>query len=267
MNNHFFTVITVCLNASAYISRTVNSVMRQSCTDFEYIIKDGGSIDGTLDIVRELTGDDERVKIISEPDSGIYDAMNSALSQAEGKYIIFMNAGDGFSEKDVLMNVRENILAFKPGFDIYYGDVIEVSNDENLSEHVRIYSEKNSRMWYYSLGACLCHQTMFCRAELFSEKQFDLDFRVCADKEWQMYHLKNKASACCLHMVVAKVLMQGFSSSNIALLEKETKRCVDMYCSVFSRLLYRIIGVLKKNRSVHAMLTGAEARVSTRKEV
>ena len=157
-----FTIITVCYNAEKYIEDTINSVLSQTYGSFEYIIKDGQSSDGTMDIVHRLTDSDNRVMIIQGKDRGIYDAMNIAVLQASGEYILFLNAGDAFVNDLVLSKTAEYMTAQTA--DIYYGDVIEISNKR---KSLRVYTEKNSKMWYYSLGACLCHQGMFCKKELF----------------------------------------------------------------------------------------------------
>lgn len=180
-----FTIITVCYNAEKYIEDTIDSVLTQTYENFEYIIKDGQSSDGTMDMVHRLTDGDNRVMIIQGKDQGIYDAMNIAVLQSSGEYILFLNAGDAFVDNLVLSKAVEYMTAQKA--DIYFGDVIEVSNER---KSLRIYTERNSKIWYYSLGACLCHQSMFCKRELFQSKLFDLDYIVCADREWQMWHIK-----------------------------------------------------------------------------
>lgn len=111
------TVVTVCYNAEATIEETIKSVLNQTHGNLEYIIIDGRSTDGTMDIVRKYS--DRITKIVSEPDKGIYDAMNKGIALATGDYINFMNAGDTFSSPDAVKEVAGRIA---PESDIVYGD-------------------------------------------------------------------------------------------------------------------------------------------------
>lgn len=251
-----FTIITVCYNAEKYIEDTINSVLSQTYSSFEYIVKDGQSDDGTMDIVHRLTDGDNRVMIIQGKDQGIYDAMNIAVLQASGEYILFLNAGDAFVNDLVLSKTAEYMTAQTA--DIYYGDVIEISNKR---KSLRVYTEKNSKMWYYSLGACLCHQGMFCKKELFQRKLFDLDYIVCADRDWQMWHIKNGAATRAMKFSIAEVLTDGFSGNHIADLEKETELCVRAYCGKWL-VVYKTIKLIKKNKFLHKMIQKTEEMIS-----
>ena len=230
--------------------------MTQTYENFEYIIKDGQSSDGTMDIVHRLTDGDNRVMIIQGKDQGIYDAMNTAVLKALGEYILFLNAGDVFADSLVLSKAAEYMTAQKA--DIYYGDVIEVSNER---KSLRIYKERNSKIWYYSLGACLCHQSMFCKRELFQSKLFDLDYIVCADREWQMWHIKNGAVMRAVKFPIAEVLMDGFSGNHIADLEKETELCVRAFCGKWL-VAYKIVMLIKKNKFLHKIIQKTEEMIS-----
>ena len=256
MSKNKFTIITVCYNAEKYIKNTIDSVLSQTYENFEYIIKDGQSSDGTMNIVHNLTDSDNRVMIIQEKDQGIYDAMNTAVLQSSGEYILFLNAGDAFADNLVLSKAAEYMTAQKA--DIYFGDVIEVSNER---KSLRIYTERNSKIWYYSLGACLCHQSMFCKRELFQSKLFDLYYIVCDDREWQMWHIKNGAATRAMKFPIAEVLTDGFSRNHIADLENETELCVRAYCGKWL-MVYKIIKLIKKNKFLHKMIQKTEEMIS-----
>lgn len=256
MSKYKFTIITVCYNAGEHIAATIQSVLSQSYENFEYIIKDGQSCDGTMDMVHNLTDSDNRVMIIQGKDRGIYDAMNTAVLKASGEYILFLNAGDAFADSLVLSKAAVYMTAQKA--DIYYGDVIEISNEK---KSLRIYTEKNSKMWYYSLGACLCHQGMFCKKELFQSKLFDLDYIVCADREWQMWHIKNGAATRAMKFPIAEVLTDGFSGNHIEDLERETELCVRAYCGKWL-VVYKTIKLIKKNKLLHKMIQKTEEMIS-----
>lgn len=257
MKTYEFSIITVCYNAEEYIADTIRSVLCQTCDNFEYIIKDGQSGDRTMETVHRLTNGDNRVMIIQGKDEGIYDAMNIAAKQAKGRYILFLNAGDTLAEHDVLSKVSG--FTKEHGADICYGDIIEVSGEKAR----RCYTGKNSELWYYSLGACLCHQSMFCKKELFQEKLFDLKYKVCADREWQMYHIRNGATAKAMKFPVAEVLSDGFSRNHVEDLEKETELCVKTYCGNWY-LLYEMISICKRNKFVHKIIQTLEKKISSK---
>lgn len=259
MNKCKFTIITVCYNAEKYIEETIKSVLTQSYGEFEYIIKDGQSADKTMELARSLTDKDNRVMIIQGKDNGIYDAMNIAVSQATGEYILFLNAGDKFTDENVLQQAFDSMI--REDADMFYGDVIEV---EKENSHLRAYTEKNCKMWYYSLGASLCHQAMFCKRSLFQEKLFDLQYQVCADREWQMYHLKKGATARPLKFVIAHVLVEGFSTAHVADLEKETDSCVKKYCGPWHQI-YRLLMLVKKNQFFLNMIRKVERKISCKR--
>src|SRR3954447_11488384 len=122
-----FSVITVCKNASESITATIDSLSSQSYRDFEYLIIDGASTDGTLETVRQNTGG-FITHIVSEPDAGIYDAMNKGIKLAQGDWIYFLNAKDRFANKDVLRQVADYSHR-SPEVDLFYGDAIFCSEE------------------------------------------------------------------------------------------------------------------------------------------
>lgn len=260
-----FSIITVCYNAKELIEKTMSSVMSQSCQDYEYIIKDGGSTDGTLEIIHQATKN-HTVQVYAGRDKGIYDAMNMALSKAKGKYVLFMNAGDVFNNPDVLSKIKSAICIDNPKskIGIYYGDVNEITTKSGTEiSTYRSYTKKNSKLWYYSLGACLNHQSMICDKELFEEREFQTEYRVCADREWQMYHISKKVATKALGFLVSDILAEGFSSENVSALEEETEACVRKYCGGW-KVLYFIIQFLKKNKWIHSFLRRTEKNLSTK---
>lgn len=251
-----FTIITVCYNAEALIEDTVRSVLSQTHIEFDYLIKDGNSKDKTMELVHSLTDGDSRVRIMQGKDRGIYDAMNLAVRSAEGEYVLFLNAGDKFADTDVLKNVCQCMDT--QSADIYYGNVVEVTGEKS---HLRVYTEKNGKLWYYSIGACLCHQGMFCKRELFQRKLFDLNYKVCADREWQMYFISRGAAAKAMNLTVSEVLEDGFSKDHMQELEAETKRCIKNYCGRWY-VVYQIVTILKRNKILHKMIQKAEQIIS-----
>lgn len=243
-----FTIITVCYNAQADISKTIESVQKQTYTDFQYIIKDGQSTDQTLQIARELTAQDARVVIESGKDGGIYDAMNQAAQMAEGEYLFFLNAGDCFHDTEVLAQIADQIDKEKA--DIIYGDIFFQKKD---SSWVKKYRNAYRHKWIYLLGDCICHQAMFAKKELFDEKLFDTKYRICADRDWQLYYLKKGASFKPVELTVADVLVDGFSLQNVEVFEREAGECLEKHYPK-NAWIYVMLNKVKKNGMTQKLL-------------
>lgn len=260
MKNKKFTIITVCYNAEKHIEETIRSLLSQTCNDYEYIIKDGLSTDNTLKIAQSLLEGKENVQIYSGTDKGIYDAMNQALEFAKGEYIFFLNAGDCFANEEVLAKVRE--AASNTQKDILYGNIIQVNGEQrNIYRYGKICKSK----LYYSIGACVCHQAMFAKRELFHDKKFDTTYKVCADREWQLYQMEKEAKSETLNFEIASVLVEGFSSAHVKDLEEEIVRCLDKYCKK-TAWIYKLILKIKKNHIVLFVLRALEKIILTKKE-
>lgn len=167
----FFTVITVCRNAGKLLERTMRSVLSQTFDSFEYLIKDGLSSDGSLSQLPRI----EKVKLISKPDTGIYDAMNQALPECRGQYVSFMNAGDTYYSSDTLGQVAA-FIRDHPSHSIYYGHAFSEGRP-------RIHPRRLSMAFLYE--GHLCHQALFVRRDLYiSENCFDLSYRLLADRDF-----------------------------------------------------------------------------------
>lgn len=185
-----FSVITVTYNAAEVVERTIRTVITQTYENLEYIIVDGGSTDGTLNIINKYAAGDERIRFISEPDAGIYDAMNKGIRMATGDYLEFLNAGDLYRDDKVLLDVAgllgRGLNSYE--IDILYGSIIYVYPDG--SEKVRTYSQFCEKKFYYLLGDCINHQAMFAAKRCFDDGVFDTSFRISADREWMIRQKK-----------------------------------------------------------------------------
>lgn len=250
-----YTIITVCYNAENTIERTIRSLLNQTFSDYEYIIKDGGSTDKTLDIINSLVAESEAVHIVSEPDQGIYDAMNTALDIAQGEYIYFLNAGDVLSDDKVLDSVHQALMEKKA--DIVYGNVVQVSGEKHV---LRKYGHSCAQKVYFLTGDCICHQAMFAARELFGERQFDISYHVCADKEWQLYQITQKKVFEPLDFTVAEILTDGFSLSHLEEFENESMQCVRIYVR-YGLWIYKLITMMKHNTSLVKILRKIEKAV------
>jgi glycosyltransferase involved in cell wall biosynthesis len=164
------TVVTVCYNAGAALLDTIQSVAAQSYQNLEYIVVDGASTDQTADILKENGG--KITRIISEPDQGIYDAMNKAMDIATGEYTIYMNAGDVFYSSDTVKEVFANKV---DGFDLVYGArMYSASGEEPIYQEARPLETAFLRMPY-------CHQSLFLKTSVLREFRFNLTYRFAAD--------------------------------------------------------------------------------------
>lgn len=172
-----FSIITVCKNAHESIAETIDSLSSQSYRDFEYLVIDGASTDGTLETVRQhING--FTTNIVSESDAGIYDAMNKGISLAQGDWIYFLNAKDRFANEDVLQQAAD-YLRKSPEVDLFYGDAIFSSEEKQLLVRYDWVTRWNLRF------EKLCHQTVFARRVLFQRVgNFDTRYRINADYDW-----------------------------------------------------------------------------------
>ena len=161
-------IITVCFNAKEMLITTLEDIRKQKYDNLEYIVVDGKSSDGTLDLLNNYQ--DIISKIVSEPDKGIYDAMNKGINIATGEWAIFMNAGDTFADENVLTHV------FKEGddADVIYGDVIKYSSDGKRTIKKAEKPHNAHRMFF-------CHQSALTRISCLREFPYDIKYRLSAD--------------------------------------------------------------------------------------
>jgi len=209
-----FSVITVTFNAERWIERTMDSIMSQTFNDFEYIIIDGASTDSTIDIVRKKTEKyckSLKYKIISEPDDGIYDAMNKGLLLAEGNYVWFLNAGDTFYSEDTLQNVYNEINKYK-STDlpiIVYGET-EITDAKGVSKGMRHLRAPEHLDWKsFKMGMLVCHQSFVVRRDI--AVNFNLHYRLASDIDWCIRCMKKRGQILNSHLVLSRFLEAGVS--------------------------------------------------------
>lgn len=216
-------IVTVCFNAEKVIEETIKSVLRQTYQNKEYIIVDGASSDGTLDVVRRYEAA-VGIRYISEPDHGIYDAMNKGSKLADGDYIQFLNAGDLLADEMVLERMAEQIE--RTGADVVYGNIIYRYPDG--STDIRVYGQFCSSIFYYLLGDCVNHQAVFARKICFSKHRFDLSYQICADREWMIRLKKDGYRFKAINMIICEYSLEENSASirNSDIYFEEAARCV-----------------------------------------
>lgn len=170
MSTPLVTVITVCYNAVSLLEETMLSVLGQDYPNLEYLIIDGASTDGTLNIIKKYA---DRVTFVSEPDKGIYDAMNKGLRMAKGEWVNFMNAGDAFVEDDVLTKVFADRL-IPDSVQVIAGTTWDVYPDRR---ELRALSPIGELSMYIPF----CHQSAFTRFDVHNPWFFDTNYRMAAD--------------------------------------------------------------------------------------
>ena len=177
------TIITATYNSAATLRDTIESILLQVHQDWEFIIQDGASRDDTLTIVREYEPRCKgRMHIVSEKDSGLYDAMNRGIARATGDIIGILNSDDFYTSDDVLQSVA-TAFAENSKLDAVYGDIHYVS-DSNLKKCVRYYSSKSFRRERMLKGWMPAHPSFYCRREVYQKYGlFDTSFKVAADFE------------------------------------------------------------------------------------
>ena len=166
----FFSILVVCLNAGSKLEQTITSIQAQDFTDYEIIVKDGGSTDGSLDFLKG------QLRILQQKDSGIYDAMNQAAEAARGRYVYFLNCGDFFAERDVLSKIHSLILEKPAKHGIYYGNIFERLTGQCVPSNPSM----DAFGCYRNVP---CHQACFYQRELLLEHPFDAGLAVRADYE------------------------------------------------------------------------------------
>lgn len=201
-------IITINYNHAEGLRKTTESVVTQSSHDYEYIVIDGGSTDGSVDVIQENA--DKIDYWVSEPDGGIYPAMNKGIRVARGEYCIFMNSGDEFYSKDVIENVVKQGL----GEDIVCGDICFGEN--NISPN----PDKVTMRTFYK--STLYHQASFIKTQLLREHPYDETLRSAADWKFFMDELVSRnATYKHIPIVIAQFEGGGFSSTQRELSRKE----------------------------------------------
>ena len=182
-----FSIITVTWNAASVIAPTIRSVQRQTSSDYEMLIIDGASTDDTLDIVRRASI--ASLRVFSEPDNGLYDAMNKGIARARGRYLIFLNAGDAFADDAVLARLAL-LTAGNPG--VLYGQTQLVNAAGDVVGMRHLTAPRRLDADSFVNGMVVCHQAFVARRDLVPE--YDLQYRLSADYDWCIKVLRKSPS-------------------------------------------------------------------------
>lgn len=224
-----FSVITATFNSEQYLEQTILSVLKQTYCNIEYIIIDGGSTDGTLDIINKYR---HRIAaVVSEPDSGIYDAFNKGVRLASGDVLSFLNSDDYFYDPSVLEQVAAAFSA-RPELKVIYGNVLMLDEKDGYE---RPHNHFGTPLTYedFRYGEMCPHQGMFVRKELFAAHgPFDLSYQIASDMEFAAYCFKHyEKYAQYLNCIVAVFRAGGISTNPIRRRQvvAETQRVIIQY--------------------------------------
>jgi len=226
-----FSIITVCLNAGEDLIYTVNDVLDQTYDNYELIVKDGFSKDGSV----EQLPIDTRIKFIQQKDIGIYDAMNHGIDKATGDYLIFMNAGDCFYEKETLEKLAQKIG--KSHKALYYGHC--------YNESLNVYSNSPKQLTpFFCYRSMICHQAMVFDRTYLQRKKYDCDYVVSADREILLYTvMEAQVPTAYIPLVIAKYKGAGFceTEKNQKQIVDENQRLRTKYFTMEQNKLYRFV--------------------------
>lgn len=247
MNNSSikFTIITVVYNDVSHIEDTILSVLNQTYSNIEYIIIDGASKDGTTNIIQKYMS---KLSLwISEPDKGIYDAMNKGIKLATGDFINFMNSGDCFYSNNSISEIANHI---KNKDCIYFGKTVGKFKYGKLIQKIQPFYEAKK----YCPGVGICHQSIFVPTQLAKKSPFDLSYKVCADHHMLYKMYCNGTPFKFINTLVSEITSdEGYSDKNILIKLKERGRIYNLqntkefiFFLYFNFLKQKIRQVVKK---------------------
>lgn len=250
MSQRKFSIITINYNNKEGLRKTIGSVVGQSFRDFEYIIIDGGSTDGSIEVIKEYAGKVDYW--VSEPDKGIYHAMNKGVLQAHGEYLNFMNSGDEFYNNGVLQEVAPSLDS-----DIVVGKIVH--GTEAWGFH------KEDITLMDLIRGTVLHQASFFRKELFDENRYDESYKIVSD--WKFYIqtlIFNNATFRNIRSIVCRFVPGGVSETDAGTRDMERKRVYkelfpDRMMKDYIRLekvespLLELIPELNKTAGLHQM--------------
>lgn len=230
-----FSIITITFNASKELPPTMQSVASQTFQNFEHLIIDGKSTDNTIDVAKNLGT--ENIRIFSEKDNGLYDAMNKGIKVAQGKYLIFLNAGDSFHENSTLQSYAESA---EKNPDIIYGDTIVVNSERKIIAPRHLSAPETLTFESFKRGMSVCHQAFVVKREI--APTYNLNYRFSADYEWCLRCIKMSTPDNCINLnkVVIDYLSDGLTDKNrkASLLERYAIMC--KYYGKLSTILHHI---------------------------
>lgn len=215
-------IVTVCFNSEKTILDTISSIKSQEFKDYEHIIFDGGSNDSTLKIIKENM--DERMRLYSEPDEGLYDAMNKAISFSEGEFVGFLNSDDTYFDNKSLGTIAENL---SDDNDCVYGNLL-YTDENNLNTIKRKWISSKHYKGRMFFGWMPAHPTFYCKTSLLkSVGGFDLSLPISADYDLMLRLLElNNVSSRWINKNLVLMREGGNSGGGFSSIIKQNLECV-----------------------------------------
>ncbi len=252
-------IVTITWNAARTLQRTLDSVRQQTYANIEHWIIDGASTDDTLLIAQHYQQDSRHdVKIQSEPDKGLYDAMNKGLQKATGDYIVFLNAGDTLYAPDTIATVVHAALTHHPSAikhqtsapAVIYGDTA-ITDSEGHFLHLRQHRPPETLSWCsFKQGMLVCHQAFYARLDIARTIPYDLQYRHSADVDWCIRVMKEAARQqlplANTHAILANFEEGGNTTQNHRASLKERFRVMARHYGLFTTIMLHFWFVIRK---------------------
>ena len=258
-----FSIVTITYNADNVLGKTVDSVFSQTYPHVEHVIIDGASTDDTLQVAQDYmqrsyaASNGHEIRIVSEPDNGLYDAMNKGLRQVSGDYVLFLNAGDFFPDSEVLSNIARNVglegVSREKLPVVLYGNTDIVDNDGRFLRHRRLQPPKTLSWRSFRHGMLVCHQAFYARLDIAKTVPYDCRYRFSADVDWCIRIMKEAEirhlPLLNLHLVVANYTEEGQSTIHHreSLNERYQVMChhYGMIPTIFMHLWFALRNIIK----------------------
>jgi glycosyltransferase involved in cell wall biosynthesis len=250
-----FTLITCTFNAKHELQRTLDSVLQQEYADVEHIIQDGLSKDGTVEMAlhykqeSDASGNGHTVRVCSEKDGGLYDAMNRAIQKATGHYLVFLNAGDALPSPDTLENIAASVGDGEQLPGVLYGGTDIVDAAGHFVRHRRLQPPADLSWKSFRHGMLVCHQAFYARTDLARQTPYDLHYRLSADFDWCIRIMKRAQEQGLplkdVGFVVANYLEGGMSVQNHRASLMERFRLMYHHYGFFSTVAMHLWFVLR----------------------
>lgn len=225
-----FSIITVTYNAEKVIERTLKSVAEQSYPNIEHIIIDGASKDKTLALIQSSTFKVQKFICVSEPDKGLYDAMNKGIQRATGDYVWFLNAGDKLHSNTIVEEVVSRMAHVDYLPDIIYGETNLVSDSGEFLAPRRLKAPKRLTWRSFSMGMLVCHQSFVVKREITPD--YNLRYRLAADFDWCIRCLKSAKNIFNTQLVLSDFLTEGLSAQKRKASLKERFHIMSRYYGI-----------------------------------
>ena len=235
-----FSIITVTYNAASVLEDTIQSVITQTYKNVEYIIIDGDSSDRTLEIANRYK--DHIHHIVSEPDKGLYDAMNKGIKLATGDYLCFLNAGDELHEDDTLQLIVHSLTDNKLP-EVIYGETAIVDEEGHFIRMRRLSAPENLTWKSFKKGMLVCHQAFFARRD--KVEPYDLSYRFSSDFDWCIKIMKKSKVLHNTHLTLIDYLNDGLTMRNHQASLKERFAIMCKHYGYLSTILHHAGFVLR----------------------